>query len=74
MRELRGTKSDTERLLDHKIVAYGALQIPVPKLSDQGFVLHHARCSVEKGFRSRKGNDWVWVRRHPASDTAPGGT
>ena len=45
MRELRGTNSDTERLLDHEIGAYGALQIPVPKLSDQGFVLHYARCS-----------------------------
>ena len=50
MQELRGTNSDTERLLDHEIGAYGALQISVPKLSDQGFVLHHARCSGEKGF------------------------
>ena len=34
MRELRGTNSDTDRLLDHEIGAYGALQILVPKLSD----------------------------------------
>ena len=73
MRELRGTNSDTERLLDHEIGAYGALQIPVPKLSDQGFVLHLARCSIEKRFQGTKRNDWVWVRRHSAMDTAPAG-
>ena len=59
MRKLRDTNSDTERLLDHDIGAYVALQIPVPMLSDQGFVLHHARCSGEKGFRGNKTNDWV---------------
>lgn len=37
MRELRDTNSDIKRLLDHEIVAYGALRIPVPKLST-GFV------------------------------------
>ena len=74
MRDLRGTNSDTERLLDHEIGAYGAPQIPVPPLSDQGFVLHHARCFGEKGFRGSKRNDWLWVRRHPALDTAPAGT
>jgi len=74
MRELKDTNSDTERLLDHEIGAYGALQIPVPKLSDKGFVLHHARCSGEKGFRGSKRNNWVWVRRHPASDTVLVGT
>ena len=34
MREFRDTNSDTVRLLDHDIGAYGAPQIPVPKLSD----------------------------------------
>ena len=74
MRELRGTNSDTERLLDHETGAYGTLQIPLPKWSDQGIVLHYARCSGEKRFRESKRNDWVPVRRHPASDTAPAGT
>ena len=59
MRELRGINSDTERLLDHEIGAHGALQIPVPKLSDEGFVLHHGKCSVEKRFRGSNRNDWV---------------
>ena len=43
-------------------------------MSDKGFVLHHARCSREKGFQRSKRNDCVWIRRHPASDTAPAGT
>ena len=50
MRELRDTNSDKERLLVHEIGAYSALHIPVPKLSDQGSVLHHARCFEDKGF------------------------
>ena len=74
IRELRGTNSDTERLFNHEIGAYGALQIPVPKLSDQGLVLHHARCSGDKRFRGGKRNDWVWVKRYPALDTTPAGT
>ena len=74
MKELKDTNSDTKRLLDHEIGAYGALQIPVPKLSDKCFILHHARCFGEKGFRGSKRNDWVWVRRHPTSDTALAGT
>ena len=56
MRELKDTNSDTERPLDHEIGAYGALQIPVTKLSNKDFVLHHARCSEEKGFRGSKRN------------------
>ena len=43
MGELKDMNSDTERLLDYEIGAYSALQIPVPKLSDKGFVLHYAR-------------------------------
>ena len=45
MWELRKTNAHVERLLDCKIKAYGALQVPVPKVNDQGFVLHYARCS-----------------------------
>ena len=66
--------SDTERLLDYEIEAYGALKILVLKLSDKGFVLHHARCFGEKRCRGSKRNDSVWVRRQPASDRVPAGT
>ncbi|KAF8418351.1 hypothetical protein EV426DRAFT_520186, partial [Tirmania nivea] len=43
------------------------LQIPVPKFSGSGFLMHVARCTGEKEFRGQQRNDWVWVRRHPAS-------
>ena len=39
--ELKDTNFKTERQLDNKIGAYGALHIPVQKLSDKGLVLHH---------------------------------
>ena len=69
-RELRETNTNVERLLDHEMRAYGAPQVPVPKLNDQGFVVHHARCFRESTFSGTKRNDWVRVRRHLESDTA----
>ena len=36
--------SDVTRLLKEEIRAYNGLQIPVPKLSGQGFVIHYGRC------------------------------
>ena len=74
MRELSKTNANVERLLDRKIRAYGALQVRVPKLNDQGFVIHVTRCPEESGFRESKRNDWVCVRRHPASDIAESST
>ena len=70
----KDTNRDIERLLDCEIRAYGTLQVPVPRLSEPGFILHHAICSGKKEFRGSKRNDWVWVRRHLASDTAQAGT
>ncbi|KAF8427419.1 hypothetical protein EV426DRAFT_589943 [Tirmania nivea] len=66
-RELKGADSDAVRLLDRDVRAYCALQIPVPNFSGQGFVMHIARCTEEKGFRGQRRNNWVWVRRHAAS-------
>ena len=75
IQEFRGTNSDALRLLDCKIRAYRCLEIPVPKLNGEGFVLHHVRCTGLGSFRGReKRNDWVWIRKHPASDDAPLGT
>ncbi|KAF8426002.1 hypothetical protein EV426DRAFT_715912 [Tirmania nivea] len=67
IRELKGADSDAVRLLDRDIWAYYALQIPVPNFSGQGFVMHIAVCTEEKGFRGQRRNDWIWVRRHVAS-------
>ena len=56
------------------IRAYTSLEIPIPRLSGQGFVVHHARCTRLTMFRGHKRSDWVWVRRHCASDKACAGT
>ena len=56
--------SDVTRLLKEEIRAYSGLQIPVPKLSGQGFVIHHARC--KRTIRGGERNDWIWI----ASDNA----
>jgi hypothetical protein len=74
VRELRGTNSDIERLLRCGIRAYHSLEIPVPKLGGDGFILHHVRCTGLDGFRGKgKRNDWVWVKRHLTSDKACAG-
>ena len=66
---LRYTNSGAGNQLDNdlNIRAYRALKIPVPILSGGGFVLHHALC---REYRGRSKEDWIWVRRHPASDNA----
>jgi hypothetical protein len=64
VRELH-TDPDALGLLERGISVYNTLQIPIPKFSGQGFVLHNAKCTE---FRGKKRNDWVWVRRHVASD------
>ncbi|KAF8436090.1 hypothetical protein BGX38DRAFT_1274632 [Terfezia claveryi] len=56
-RELKVADSEVLRLLDGHIQAYGALQIPVPKFSRSGFLMHVARCTGEKEFRGQKRND-----------------
>ncbi|KAF8415915.1 hypothetical protein BGX38DRAFT_1244983, partial [Terfezia claveryi] len=43
-RDVKCTDSDIQRLLEGNIRAY-KLDIPVPKLSGNGFVVHHARCT-----------------------------
>ena len=74
MRDVRCTNSDVRRLLEGDIRAYKALEIPVPKLSGKGFVVHHARCTGLTMFRGQRRSDWVWVRRHPGSDMARSGS
>ena len=51
-------------MLKEEIRAYNGLQIPVPKLSGQEFVIPHARC--KRTFRGGERNDWIWI----ASDNA----
>ena len=72
--ELKVKNSNVARLLNHQIRVYGALLIPVPKLSGEGFVWHHARCSGSAEFRVQRRNDWVCVRRHAALDRTEPGT
>ena len=58
----RELNSDVTSLLNGGIRAYRALEIPVPKLSGQGFVIHNVRCTGLKKFRGGvKRNDWVWT-------------
>ena len=45
-KELKGTNADPESILDYGIVAYISLQIPVPSLNGQDFILHIARCTA----------------------------
>ena len=73
-REYKGTNSDILSLLDLEIRAYRSLQIPVPNFSEEGFVLHHARCTGLGEFRGQKRSDWIWVRRHAASDQGQQGS
>ncbi|KAF8440641.1 hypothetical protein BGX38DRAFT_1205503 [Terfezia claveryi] len=73
-RDVKCTDSDIQRLLEGNIRAYKTLDIPVPKLSGNGFVVHHARCTGLDMFRKQQRSDWVWVRRHRASDVARPGT
>jgi hypothetical protein len=70
----RGTNSDIVRLLDWDIRGYRSLQIPVPRFSGLGFLVHHARCTGVGEFRGGKRNDWIWVRRHEESDRMQQGT
>ena len=74
-REFRGTNYDPLRLIDCRIRAYRCLEVPVPKLSGEGFVIHNVRCTGLEGFRGgQRRNDWVWIRKHTASDNARPGT
>jgi hypothetical protein len=73
-RDVRFANSEVERLLKGEIRAYKALEIPVPKLSGKEFVVHYARCTGLNMFRGQKRADWVWIRRHLASDMAQPGT
>ena len=68
--EVKGSNSDIQRLLDGDIRAYRWLEIPVARLSGEGYVVHYARCTGLNMFRGQKRSDWVWVRRHRASDVA----
>jgi len=73
-RDVRCTYSDAQRLLEVGIRAYTSLEIPVPRLGGQGFIVHYTRCTGLTMFRGHKRSDWVWVRRHCASDKARAGT
>ncbi|KAF8436740.1 hypothetical protein BDZ91DRAFT_756790 [Kalaharituber pfeilii] len=54
LQELIQTDSDIERLL--------TLQILVPDLSDNDFILHHIRCTGRQKFRKQAPRaDWAWV-------------
>jgi len=66
--EYKGTNSDILHLLNLEIREYRSLQIPVPNFNGEGFVLHHARCTGLGEFQGQQRSDWIWVRRHPASD------
>jgi len=66
--EYKGTNSDILSLFDLEIRADRSLQISVPNFSGEGFVLDHARCTGLGEFRGQKRSDWIWVRRHAASD------
>ena len=72
--QLKVKNSDIPRLLNHQISAYGAFLIPVPKLSREGFVWRHARCSGSAEFRWHRRNHRVCVSRHAASYRALPGT
>ncbi|KAF8473800.1 hypothetical protein BDZ91DRAFT_845281 [Kalaharituber pfeilii] len=62
LQELIQTDSDIERLLSGPAELFTALQIPVPDLSDNGFILHHIRCTGRQKFRKRAPRaDWAWV-------------
>ena len=74
MKELKGTNADPESILDYVIGAYTSLQIPVPSLNVQDFILHISRCTAGKEFRGHVRRDWVWVRTHAASDKVRVGT
>ncbi|RPB21015.1 hypothetical protein L211DRAFT_851758 [Terfezia boudieri ATCC MYA-4762] len=67
--EVRSMNSDPVGLLVQEIRAYRELQIPVPKFSGEGFIVHSARCTV---FREQERYNWIWVRRQRTSDEASG--
>ena len=68
-REIRDCNIDESRLLSYEVRGYQALEIPVAKFNGEGFVIHNARCTGLKEFRGgRRRSDWIWVRRHPASE------
>jgi len=49
--ELRYSEVSISRVLSAGIRAYKALEIPMPKLNREGFVVHHARCTGLRKFR-----------------------
>jgi len=56
-RDGRCTYYDVQLLLEGGIKAYTSLEIPLPRLSRQGFVVHHARCTRLTMFRGHKRSD-----------------
>jgi len=69
--ELGYSEVSISRVLSAGIRAYEALEIPVPKLNGEGFVVHHARCTgLRECRRGQSQSDWVWVRRLQASEKA----
>ena len=69
--ELGYSEVSISRVLSAGIRAYEALEIPVPKLNGEGFVVYHARCTGLRKFRREQSwSDWVWVRKHQASEKA----
>jgi len=69
--ELGYSEVSISRVLSAGIRAYEVLEISVPKLNGEGFVVHNARCTGLRKFRrGQSRSDWVWVRRHWASEKA----
>ena len=62
------------QVLDADIRAYQCLEIPVARFSGEGFDFHHARCTGSMFRAGQKRSDWVWIRKHPGSDTAQPGS
>jgi len=48
--------------------AFNTLQTGVPTFNDDGYTIHHVRCTGPNLFRKQdRRNDWVFIRRRKAT-------
>jgi len=60
--------SEVARLMDAPLETFNTLQVAVPTFNNDGYNLHHIRCTAPNLFRKQdKLHDWVFVRRRKAN-------
>ncbi|KAF8427653.1 hypothetical protein BGX38DRAFT_1278672 [Terfezia claveryi] len=67
-------ESDVTRLQHTPVEVFNTLQVAVPTFNDNGYMLHHLRCTGGKFRNQDERHDWVFVRRRKsAPGKAPSG-